>query len=149
MGRDDRIENVVKDEDSNNVCAFRTMAKKMKSSRKEGVKRLQEGPKRARETEDQKKMTKKLLRKLVERIAREIPEIKIGEEVRRMQKMDRKASPPPKRSHATIPEEECLAMLGGMTIYKKEAVELSKEFETLKLVEEKIKSTILNKERRK
>ena len=31
---------------------------------------------------------------------------------------------PPKRSHAATPEEECLAMLGGMTIYKKETVEL-------------------------
>ena len=74
----------MKDEDTNTVCDFRTMAKKMKSFGKEGVKRLQEGPKRARETENQKKMTKKLLRKLVERIAKEIPEIKLGEEVRRM-----------------------------------------------------------------
>jgi hypothetical protein len=104
------------------------MAKKMKSSRKEGVKRLQKGPKRARETENQKKM----LRKLVERIAKEIPEIKIGEEVRRMQKMERGL---------------WLHLRGAMQPTqrkKKETVELSEEFENLKLVEEKIKSTIQN-----
>ena len=124
---------------SNNVCAFRTMARKMKSSRKEGVKRLQEGPKRAREAEDQKKMTKYVMRRLVERLAKEIPEIQMGEEARKMQKMERGAVPPPKMSRDTGQDEECLAMLGGLTLYKKEAVELSKEFETLKLVEERIK----------
>ena len=132
------------EEASKNVCAFRIMARKMKSSRKEGVKRLQEGPKRAREAEDQKKMTKYVMRRLVERLAKEIPEIKMGEEARKMQKMERRTVPPPKMSHATSQDEECLAMLGGLTLYKKEAVELSKEFETLKLVEEKIKFTIQN-----
>ena len=68
------------DEDINKyVCDFRTMAKMIKSSRKDGVKRIQEGPKRAREASDQKKRTGIKLRKLAERIAQEIPEIRMGE----------------------------------------------------------------------
>ena len=58
--------------------------------------------------------------------------------------MERGAVPPTKMSHPTTQDEECLAMLGGLTLYKKDAVELSKEFETLKLVEERIKFTIKN-----
>ena len=110
------------DEDINKyVCDFRTMAKMIKSSRKDGVKRLQEGPRRAREATAQRKRTGNILRKLVERIAQEIPEIKMGEETRRKHK--EKSKNMRDRQRDVSSHEECLAMLGDMTIYKKATIE--------------------------
>ena len=120
------------------------MAKKMKTSGKEGVKRLQEGPRRARQPVAQRMMTGKMLRKLVDKLSKEIPEMKMGEEVRRMQRMEiRSMTPSQRRTAASPKEEECLAMLGWMTIYRKEtpgkkvrSVPVETEMDRLKLVEE-------------
>ena len=95
-------ENALQEEDIKNICDFRAMAKKMKSSRKEGVKRLQEGPKRARQAVAQRTMTGKMLRKLVDKLANEIPEMKIGEEVRRIQRMERRPMTPSQRKTTSI-----------------------------------------------
>ena len=111
------------DEDiDKNVCDLRNMTKMIKSSRKDGVKRLQKGPRRAREATAQRKRTGNILRKLVERISQEIPEIKMGEETRR--KHREKSKNMRDRQRDASSHEECLAMLGDMTIYKKATREM-------------------------
>ena len=59
-------------------------------------------------------------------------------------------TPSQRRTAASPQEEECLAMLGGMTIYRKEtpgkkvrSMPVETEMERLQLVEEKIRSTII------
>jgi hypothetical protein len=61
----------------------------MKSSMKAGVKRLQVGPKKAKKMLDQRTLTGKTLRRLIDRLRTEIQGVRIGEETRRTQNLER------------------------------------------------------------
>ena len=103
-------------EKDTNYHDFRTMPRVMKkSSMKAGVKRLQEGPKNAKKKVEQRSLAGKTLRKLIARLTNEIPEVKIGEEVKRKQRLDIKMRK--KEEPSSSLEEDCLTLLSGMSLY--------------------------------
>ena len=57
---------------------FRKMPRMMKSSRNEGLKRLQEGPKKSRQAAELRTMTGTVMKRLIENLSKEIPEMMIG-----------------------------------------------------------------------
>ena len=101
-----------KDKDFHDFRTMPRMIKMMKSS----MKRLQVGPKNAKKKVEQKSMAWKTLRKLITKLTNEIPEMKIGEEVRRKQRLDVKM----RKKEETSPslEEDCLTLLSGMSLYQ-------------------------------
>ena len=62
----------------------------MKSSMKAGIKRLQEGPRNTKKKDDQRSLAGKTLIKLIDRLTSEIPEVMIGEETKRKQRLELK-----------------------------------------------------------
>ena len=104
-------------EKDSNFNDFRTMPRMMmKSSMKAGVKRLQVGPKKAKKMLDHRTLTGKTLRRLIDRLRTEIPEVRIGEETRRKQNLERKVMQKEKPSSSQ--EEDCLTLLSGMSLYQ-------------------------------
>ena len=96
------------------VNTFRNMAKKMKPQSKLRVKRLQEGQNMSRKVTNQRALAGKTLKRFIDRMIDEIPEMRVKEEVRNKQKQ---------RQHRDTPaipclEEECMNMLSGMTLYQ-------------------------------
>ena len=120
----------------------------MKSSMKVGIKRLQEGPRNTKKKDDQRSLAGKTLRKLIDRLNSEIPEVMIEEETKRKQRLELKIKKKEKPSSSQ--EEDCLTLLSGMSLYQgnKPGDEPRQETATicqlsgLRLMEDRIKSAI-------
>ena len=109
----------VEEKENNEVYDFRTMPSISMSSRSASLKRLKEGPKKAKLASAQKARTGIALGKLMERIAMTIPDIWVGEHSRnrfRNKKRPKIISPNPGLD--TICEDQCLVRLERMSIHK-------------------------------
>ena len=78
--------------------------------------KMMKSSKNAKKKVEQKSLTGNTLRKLITKITNEIPEMKIGEEVRRKQRLEVKMM----KKEETSPglEEDCLTLLCGMSLYQ-------------------------------
>ena len=111
-------EDCAKDDDNEedgpvNVCAFRKIPRAIK----EGLKRLQDGPKKSRREAELRRMTGIVMQRLIENLAKEIPEMMIREVTRKKKKIKMK-SDNEITGRAPDQEEDCLMLLGGLTLNK-------------------------------
>ena len=96
-----------------NMCAFRKMPRAIK----EGLKRLQDGPKMSRREAELRRMTGIVMKRLIENLAKEIPEMMIGEVSRKKIKIKLK-SDDEITGRAPDQEEDCLMLLGELNLNK-------------------------------